>query len=357
MNLLLPLLTAFASLSAGAPQEAKKAVLEVTVQDVPASGKEPASFLLTGKTDLPDRYRLDLYAYFGVPDPGFEVAREATLVKDGKFSITISLFKAANVAGEYSFRLLGNPDLQDQRYSQLPFLRHDVSVKLGTPADAAKARAEVYGRLFDDMKALVAVADESAALRKSEKESGKTDAAAWERLEKEYYKRLADGAARAQKVVEYRVFGLSWFVTAGMEQITGISMDIARCAARGLDKDLREGRERLDVIMSKFEADLTGRPLDPKITRLELARTARRLLAAGAQPREEAAPAGRNAFLQVMLNLSPLVSPDDRAALIDLTMGARELFDAVDEKKDVKELHLKLDARLEAFIKSLQNEK
>ena len=339
-------------------QDAKKYAFEATAKDFAASGKEPPGFLLTGMTDLPDDYRIDIYTYFGVPDPGFHLRHDVAMVKNGKFSASLSLFKEANLAGEYSFRLLGEPDLQADRYASIPAIKRDVSLKLGKPGDAEKVRAEMGARLFSELKSLAAIAEEAATLRKSEKESGKTDSSQWERLLKEWYKRLEAGALKAQRNSDYRVLGLSSYVDEGTEQVCGITMDIARFAARASDKDVREGRERLDLLLSKYESGLTGRPLDPKATRIELAQTARRLLAAGARPKEESTPPmGRNPFFQVLLNLNPLVSPEERQALLEISAGARELFDAVDEKKEFAELLRKLDARLAALIQTFQNEK
>jgi hypothetical protein len=339
-------------------QEARKYAFEATAQEIAPSGKEPPGFLITGTTDLPDDYRIDIFTNFGVPNSGFYLRHDVAMVKNGKFSASLSLFKEANLAGEYSFRLLGEPDLQADRFASIPATKRDVLLKLGKPGEAEKVRAEISARLFSELKSLAAVAEEAATLRKSEKESGKTDSSQWERLLKDWYKRLEAGALKVQRNADYRVLGLSGYVDAGTEQVCGITMDIARCAARASDKDVREGRERLDLLLSKYGSELTGRPLDPKAARLELAQSARRFLAAGARSKEESTPpTGRNPFFQVLLNLNPLVSPEERQTLLEISAGARELFDAVDEKKEFAELLRKLDARLAALIQTFQNEK
>lgn len=348
--------TAILVLLAGAPQDARKFTVDAKVFEAPGTAQEAPSFACEGTTDLPDGCRLDVYTYYGAADPGFHIKHTVAITAGGKFSSAFSMFEKKTLPGDYSFRVVFDPNLQAQRFGAFPAWKRDYPLRVGTPEEAEKARVALCKQLVADIKGIVAVADEATNRRKAEKD-GKPDPAVWDPLLKAWYRKLADESTRVQKILEYRVLGLTGVVDNGFEHLCGIIMDITRCAARGQDTLAREGRERLDLMVSKFEADLTGVPANPRLTRIELTQNARRALAQAVQPQEDRGPTGRKGFRQAILDLNRLVTPEDRQTLLEISAAATELFDKAEEKKDVKEDHKKLDARLAELLQAYQNEK
>ncbi len=370
MTYLLPFLASLAACCTPA-QETKKPTIKATVQEVDPKKDEPPGFLCEGTTDLPDGCRIDVFTYFDarleadrkdryVPETGAHRHHSVVTVKDGKFSAAFAIYTPSakkNLAGDYTFRVKFDPNFQPAQFATLGPILNDLPFKVGKPGDEAKDRAAVGAKLFDEIKALVVIADESAAKRKEDKAKGKSDPTAWSALMKDWTKRLGDINQRVSKEPEYVVLDMNVISNVGFEHLTGIVMDLARYASRGQDKDFREGRERLDVMVSKYNNDLTGAPIDPKIARVELLKDARGWLDTAVNARDDQGPLGKKNFRQAMMNLHKIAPADARPTILEMSAAATEIFDALDAKKDAKALFEKLDARLGELLKEFKSEK
>ena len=350
MAYLLPLILLAACRSAA---QDRKHTIEAVAAETPAEKDGPPGFLCEGSTDLPDGCRIDVFAYFGNPLRGAHLKHSAVLVKEGKFSASFSLYAKRNLAGLYTFQVVFNPSLQQVRHQTLPALEKLAPLRVGTEEAAANDRKSVGENLLADMKGLVAIAEE--ARLKHVESKGKLETAAWEALLKDWHRRAARINVAAIARIEYRVLGFGLAVDDGMEHISGIVMDLCRCAARGQEKDLREGRERLDLMISKFENQLKAPP--PKGAGAERVRDARRLLKEAVAAPEADRRAAKGRFRQSMVDLNSLAPSEFASVILEISGAATEVFDAIEEKKDVKGPLEKLDARLEELEKALQNAK
>jgi len=347
-------------------QEARKYTLKASVVEVVPKEKDPPGFLCEGTTDLPDGARIDLYTYFLNPDPtglrkkepeqGKHRYRTAVPVKDGRFSASFSLFQEKNLSGDYVFRVVFDPNLQVQHLSTLPTVQSDVPLPLGKPGDAERDRAAWGARLFGEIKAVIAIADEVAARRKSDLEKGTSDPAAWAGPVRDWTDRLRGINERVHKAPEYLVLEMSNISDSGLDALGHLVLDLARSGSLGRDKGLREGRERIDLMVSNYEHELT-RPPDPRQKRIDLAHEARGLLEAAVRGPGDRAGESRKRFKQVLFDIHALAQADVQALLRDLMAQATEIFDALDEKKDVQAKVQSLQARLEELEKSFQNPK
>jgi hypothetical protein len=361
MTTLLPLFLLLAGSQADAVK--KKHRIEPQAQEVPAKEKEPAGFLCQAVTDLPDGCRVDIYTYYGKEDKekGIRLERGAhkkstsVLVKDGKCSAAVSMVPK-NISGPYTFRFVFDPNLQATRFRDLAPIEVDAFVQVGQDVDAERDRVAYGEKLIVEMKALVALADEAAAKYREEK--AKLTPAAWDALLSDWFKRAETINRRVVGTTEYRILPFAHIVDQGFEDVSGIAIDICRCAKLGHERNMREGRERLDVMVSKFESALTGRPVNARVARIDLARNARESLGMAVYGSEDRAPAAKNMFRQAILNLGnpKLEVPDEvRQTILEITSKANELFQALEEKKDVKAAHEKLDARMGELLQTLQN--
>jgi hypothetical protein len=365
---LIPVLAALAAVPA-APQEAKKYRIEATVVETAPkdkeTGKEQPGFLCEGTTDLPDGCRIDVFIYYinprlggpreKEPENGSHRQQSATLVKNGRFSTSLSIFEGKNLSGDYTFRVAFDPNLQARPFAGLSAVHAYVPFTVGKPGDAEKDRAAFGARLFGEIKALVAIADEVAARRRADKEKGKPDPDVWAGLVKEWTRRIREINARVHQVHEYVALEIAHIADAGVENMSLIILDLARCGSQGLDKDLREGRERLDIVVSNFDNQLNT-PINSRTARIELAREARKLFEVAVHARDERAPAARKRFIQDLIDIHNITPPEARAAILDLMRSANEIFDAVAEKKDAREPFEKLDGRLEELIRGFQKD-
>jgi hypothetical protein len=363
---IIPLLATLAACCSRAPQEAKKNRVEATVVELAPKEKEPPGFLCEGTTDLPDGCRIDVFAYFmsvtptgprrKEPEIGTHRQQAAAIVKNGRFSVPLNLFERKNLGGEYIFRVAFDPNLQARPFASLPAIRSDLPLTVGLPGDAEKDRAAFGARLFGEIKALVAIADEVAARRKADQEKGKADPAAWSALVKDWTRRVREINLRVHQVHEYIVLDIAQIADVGVESMGNIILDLARCGSQGLDKDLREGRERLDIMVSNFDNQLNT-PVNPRATRIELAQEARKLLDVAAHAQDENAPRTQKRFIQVLFDIHKIAPAEVRSTILALMGSAKELFDAVEKNKNTKELFEKLDGRMEELIRGFQKEK
>ncbi len=352
----LPLL--FLGACAAAPQD-KKSAVQATASEIAADEKEkkPPGFLCEGTADVPDGYRIDIYTYFGKPEKAAHIKQAALLVKGGKFSATFSVFTKKNLAGKYILRVTLDPNLQPARFQNIPGQEIDVVMNVGTEEDAGADRRTFGEGLIGDMKTLVALAEESK--QKHLEGKGKLDAAAWNTLLKDWTRRAGQINKKVMDTAEYRVLGFGGVMDTGFEHLTGIVMDLCRCASRGEEKDMREGRERLDVMVSGFADQLRGAPPDPKKVRAELVKNARDFLQDAVYASGDRAPLGRNRFRQTLFDLhkDKALPEETRSVILELSASATELFDLLDAKKEPKPLLDKIDARLGELLKALQNAK
>jgi len=120
---------------------------------------------------------------------------------------------------------------------------------------------------------------------------------------------------------------------------------------------MREGRERLDVMVSGFADQLRGAPPDPKKVRVELLKNARGFLQDTVYASGDRAPLGRKRYIQALFDLHKIAPEETRPVILELSASAREIFDLFDAKKDAIPLLEKLDARLGELEKALQNAK
>ncbi|HLF92427.1 MAG TPA: hypothetical protein VJB14_03130 [Planctomycetota bacterium] len=352
---ILPLL--FLGACCGAAPQDKKSTVQATASEIAADEKEkkPPGFLCEGTAEVPDGYRIDIYTYFGKPEKAAHIKQAALLVKGGKFSAEFSVFTKKNLAGKYILRVTLDPNLQPARFQNIPGQEVDVVLNVGNEADAAADRKAFGEGLIGDMKALVALAEESR--QKHLEGKGKLDAATWNSLMKDWTRRAGQINKRVLETAEYRVLGFSGIMDTGFEHLTGIVMDLCRCASRGEEKDMREGRERLDVMVSGFEDKLRGTPPDPKKVRVELVNSARGFLQDTVYASGDRAPLGRKRYIQTLFELNKIAPPETRPVILELSASAGEIFDLLDAKKDARPLLEKLDARLGELEKALQNAK
>ena len=354
---LLPLL--FLGACCGAAPQDKKSTVQATASEIAADEKEkkPPGFLCEGTAEVPDGYRIDIYTYFGKPEKAAHIKHAALLVKGGKFSAAFSVFTNTkkNLAGKYIFRIAIDPNLQPVRFQNIPGQEIDVVLKVGSDEDAATDRRTFGEALIGDMKSMVALAEESK--QKHLEGKGKVDAATWSSLLKDWTRRARQINEKVMDTAEYRVLGFSGVMDTGFEHLTGIVMDLCRCASRGEEKDMREGRERLDVMVSGFADQLRGAPPDPKKVRVELLKNARGFLQDTVYASGDRAPLGRKRYIQALFDLHKIAPEETRPVILELSASAREIFDLFDAKKDAIPLLEKLDARLGELEKALQNAK
>jgi hypothetical protein len=338
-----------------AAAEEKKVKFEATARETPAKEKNPPGFLCEGATDLPEDCRIDIEIYFGKPITGSQLHHAAEPVKGGKFSTAFVLFPKSpkNLAGAYTVRVKFNPHLQPDRFAALPAIVRDLPLNVGKPEEAAQERRAWGERLVEKMKGLSALSEEAQAKFRE----GKLNNAGWDAQIKEWERRAHEINESVIDIPEYHVLGYGRLIADGFEKISGITLDLCRFYQRGDEKNMRDGRERLRVILSNYEDYLLGRPLDPKKEMLKLAEKASEFLEAAVTATDDRGPLGRKMFRQAMLDLHRLVSPGPRQTILEISASVNELFDALDAKQDVTTFHGKIKARLADLKTALQDEK
>jgi hypothetical protein len=179
---------------------------------------------------------------------------------------------------------------------------------------------------------------------------------AWAGLLKDWTRLVREINLPVHQVHGYIVLEIAQIADAGVENMGNIILDLARCGSQGLDKDLREGRERLDIMVSNFDNQLNT-PVNSRAARVELAQEARKLLDVAVHAQDESAPRTRKRFIQVLFDIHKIAPAEVRTTILNLMGSAQELFNAVDKEKDTKGLFEKLDGRMEELIRGFQQDK
>jgi hypothetical protein len=333
--------------------------ITATLKDLPAENGRPPAFLAEGTTDLVDGTRLEVFFYVGPVQYGFETLRDATTVKEGKFSKEIAWFRGSpkNLAGQYGLRIAYKPLLQPRsEYSRRKESHADAVLQIGTPRDFVRDQNAVKERLAADVKKLLAFGQEITA--QAEKDQGKPDRAVWEALSVSLRKRCLDIEREAIQDREYMIHGFREITDSGLEGMRRTLVGIAECAAANDLATMKEGLVRLDGMAQGYLRALSTRPEDPKTQAADLLGQARQVLRGALPYPGLRAAEERKRFVQLTFKISPILDPEQQLTLRSISGAAADYLDALTERKpEAAELHEKVDRRIAEFLQALKEEK
>ena len=321
--------------------------LKGELRDIPAKGTAAPVILCEGTTSLPDGALIGTYLYYGRIIEGKELFRDFATVKGGKFTQDFALYPKKNLPGLYIARLTFNPGLQGLGLAGFAPGKIDVSFQLGSTEDYEREAKLVRDQLVGEIRFLAGLGDQ---IKTKIKELQGKPAAAWEPL-------LADWRAQAvliqtrtlpRKVPEYKVLNLDLIADTGMENLCGIFLSAARCAALGQPEAAAEGVTRLRQTAEYWTAEISSPKLTDPAQIVALLESARKVLRdALANPDAPVLPARRK-FVEMNALLDKSAPPDFHPSILDVESRAAAFFNALaDQQPAAKDLHAELDRALE----------
>ncbi len=325
-----------------------------SLRELPAEGKDGPALLCEGSANLPNGTVLTAYLYYDRVVDGKELHRNFTAVKDGTFTQDYPVYQKRNFPGKYIARFIYDPSLQNLGAPDFPRTFVDIPLQIGGPEDVARETKAVRDQLAGEIKAMTALGDQVKA--KLDELKGKP-ASDWEPLIAAW----RDEAIRIQKradprrVREYSVLRLELIADNGFEDLTGMLLGAAGCAARGDRSVCLEGLTRMSQSAEKWISDISS----PKLTDLgqmaSLIDEARALLRKALDNPDQPTLPLRRKFLEMTELLDKSVPEAFHEAVLGISSRGSAFFIAVaDKTAEAKTLHADLDGLLKRLGDTLR---
>lgn len=308
-----------------------------------------AVLLASGRSGMPDGavFNLDLFLEDEKEAP---LARELVRLRNGEFKMLFDPFpkRERPLAGRYRLLVTYDPGLQPAPLPGVPRKAVEVEARVGSPDDGRREQEAVRERLRSDLRAYGVIGDE---IRK-ELESGKADAKRWTSLQSDWSRRCVEMERRALKDAEFSALKLGKVVNA-METLHGIVRSLGRAAAAGEAGDLREGRERLGVMIDQLIGQVDNRaPAKDEVR--TLADEVRKNLFQALHLEGDNLAQARRKFMEALFALNRHVPDEPRAQLLAIARDAASYFEKVPvDRPAAQRLHEELDRRLVDLLNAL----
>lgn len=325
------------------------------LKELPGTEKDRPAISCEGATNLPSGSVLAAYLYYGSVKDGKEIAKDFTPVKDGKFLQDHTVFAKRNFPGKYIARFVYDPSLQTTASAtNYPRTTVDFTLQVGNQEDVERESKAVRDQLAGEIKALTTIADEVEA--KLTEFKGKT-VVDWEPVFTQWRQQTLEIMKRAdpRRVPEYMMLKLDLIADNGFENLTGILLAAARCAATNQREACLEGLTRLRQTAQQWTAQISA----PKLTEFEhMARLVEeaRLVIAQLPEHPSELVQSRRKFTEMTAMLDKSVPPDFHEAVLDITGRATSFFNAMaDKDPELKKIHAELDARMKRLATTLRD--
>jgi hypothetical protein len=326
-----------------------------SLRELPAEGRSGPALSCEGTANLPDGVILTAYLYYDKVADGRELFRAFSTVKGGAFSQDYPVYSRKNFPGRYVARFIYDPSLQNLGAPDFPRTAVDIALQIGGADDVARESKAVREQLAGELRAMIALGTQVKA--KLDELKGKP-ASDWEPLiaawrdESNRIQQRAD----PRQVREYKVLRLESVADVGLEDLSGILLGSARCAAGGDRNTCLEGLTRLNQTAEKWISDIAGPKLTDPGQMAALVDEGRALLRSVADHPDEPVLPSRRKFLEMTELLDKSVPGDFHETVLDIGSRAAAFFiAAADKSAEVKTLHADLDAALQRFADTLRN--
>jgi len=324
------------------------------LKETPATEKDRPVLTCDGATNLPNGSVIAAYLYYAKVKEGKEIAKDFTPVKDGKFLQEYAVFPRRTFPGQYIARFIYDPSLQNAvSATQFPRTTVDFTVQIGGPADVERESKAIRDQLAGEIRALTVMADEIKAKLDELKDKPRSD---WEAPFNAWRGKTLDIMKRAdpRRVPEYSMLKLDLIADNGFENLTGILLAAARCAATGQREACLEGLTRLRQTAEHWIAEISA----PKLTEFEqmarLIEESRQVIKELPEHPSELVQTRRK-FLEMTAMLDKSVPADFHEVVLDISARAAALFNAIADKDEgAKKMHAELDAILNRFATTLR---
>ncbi|HZE99175.1 MAG TPA: hypothetical protein VE981_19380 [Planctomycetota bacterium] len=328
--------------------------IKADLKDVPAEGKNPPVILCEGTANLPHGSILAAYLYYGEIIEGKEIFRDFSTLKAGKFTQDFPVYTRRNFPGAYIARFIYDPALQGLGAADFPRTTVDFKLQIGGPQELAAETKAVRDQLVGEIRSYIDLADQVKA--KLEELKGKP-AVDWEAPLKAWRDKSVEIQKRADphRVPEYMILKLDLIADTGFENLEGILLSAARCAAGGKREIALEGLTRLRQTGEAWIGDIGA----PRITEFEqMARHVdgmRTLVRKLADDPEEPVLPVRRKFLELTGVLDRSVPGDFHDAVLEIgSRGAAFFIAAADKTAEAPRIHKELDELLDRLARTLR---
>ncbi|HUR38959.1 MAG TPA: hypothetical protein VM222_05675 [Planctomycetota bacterium] len=328
-----------------------------SLKEVPAEGKAGPVLLCEGTANLPNGAVLSAYLYYERVIEGSELHRDFAIVKAGAFTQEYPVYAKKNFPGKYIARFTYDPDLQNRGATGFPLTTADVLLQIGGPEDVDRESKAIREQLAGEVRAMVALGQE---IKLKLDELKDKPASAWDPLIASWRDEANRIQSRADphKTREYSILRLNAICDGGFEDLRGILLSSARCAAGGQRGNCLEGITRLNQSAEKWISDLTSPRLTDVGRMVVLIEDARALLRKVAENPDQPVLPSRRKFLEMTDLLDRSVPGIFHEVVLGISDRASTFFGAAaDKSPDLQKAHQDLDALLLRFAHTLRDSK
>jgi hypothetical protein len=324
------------------------------LKELPPEGKAGPALLFEGTANLPNGSVLAVYLYYGKVVEGKELFRNFATVTAGAFTQEYPVFAKRNFPGKYIARFIFDPELQNLGGAAFPRTTVDFPLQVGGPDDVARESKAVREQLAGELRAMVALGQQV---------KGKLDelqdkpASAWDPLisawrdESNRIQKRAD----PRKTQEYMILKLDTIADNGLEDLTGMLLGSARCAAGGQRGTCLQGLTRLNQTAEKWISDIASPRLTDFAQMAALLEDGRALLRKVAESPDQPVLPSRRKFLEMTELLDKSVPEAFHEAVLGISDRASTFFNAAaDKSPDLKTAYQDLDGLLLRFAETLR---
>jgi hypothetical protein len=275
--------------------------------------------------------------------------------QSGRLHAGLSRLSKKNFPGKYIARFVYDPSLQNLGAADFPRTVVDLPYQLGGPEDLARETKAVQQQLAGEIRAMVALGEQVRTKLTELKSKPASDwdplIAAWRDETNRIQKRTDP-----RKVREYMVLSLDTIADNGIEDLSGILLGSARCAAGGEPATCIEGLTRLNQTAEKWIADIASPRLTSYKEMAALIDEGRTLLRKSLDNPDQPVLPARRKFLEMTEILDKSVPEAFHEAVLGASSRASAFFIAVaDKTPDVKTLHADLDDLLQRLADTLRS--
>jgi len=329
--------------------------VKASLRELPAEGKSGPALFCEGTANLPNGSVLAAYLYYDKVIEGKELFRDFSTVKSGAFTQDYPVYSKKNFPGKYIARFLYDPALQNLGAPDFPRTVVDVVLQIGGPEDVARETKAVQQQLAGELRAMIALGEQVKA--KLDDLKGKP-ASAWDPLIAAWRDETNRIQKRAdpRRVREYMILKLDVIADNGLEDLSGMLLGSARCAAGGQHGGCLEGLTRLNQTAAKWIGDIASPRLTDFGQMAALLDEGRALIQKVTDHPDQPVLPARRKFLEMTELLDKSVPEAFHEAVLGIGSRAAAFFIAASDKTaDVKTLHDDLDGLLQRFATTLRN--
>lgn len=331
--------------------------IQGSLKELPAEGKDGPAIACEGTANLPNGCVLSATLYYGEAIPGRELAREFVTVKNGAFSHSYSVYPKRNFPGNYTLRVLYEPDLQSVGAPDFPRTWSNFRLRIGDAKDVDRETQAVREQLAAELRGMLAMGEQ---VRAKLDELQEKPASEWEPLIRGWRDETNKVIRRSgsRRVREYFILDLDLIADQGPEALSSLILLAARNASRGHRDACLDALRQLRQNVDKWVAELSVVRVTDVDRQVAMVQEVRTLLRAMIEDPDQRVLPVRRKFLETMDLLDKSVAETLHGDILDATSRAAALFEAVSDKTpEAKKLHAELDGLLQRFADSLRNNK